>query len=224
MAVRLFRQQRLSRRSAVPPGLSRALNSKRGGSSDRGLCSGAPDAISLRLILTVIAEGELPSATHLRVRNGGERDFGIAAHHQSPGSVSLSHPVVQCVAGIFAGRCYRGDQRRGANIGQAATLTARFQGSAKVFETSLATRPYLIAAAIIAVYIVLGMLYESFIPPITILSTLPSAGVGAFLALMVLHYDFALIALIGMILLVGIVKKNDIILIDFAIAAEQEKA
>jgi multidrug efflux pump len=73
------------------------------------------------------------------------------------------------------------------SLAKPAALTARFQGSAKVFETSLATQPYLIAAAIIAVYIVLGILYESFIHPITILSTLPSAGVGAFLALMLLH-------------------------------------
>jgi hydrophobe/amphiphile efflux-1 (HAE1) family protein len=104
-----------------------------------------------------------------------------------------------------------------------ATLTGRFQGSAKVFETSLATQPYLIAAAIIAVYIVLGMLYESFIHPITILSTLPSAGVGAFLALMALDYDFSLIALIGMILLVGIVKKNAIMMIDFALVGERTR-
>jgi multidrug efflux pump subunit AcrB len=90
-----------------------------------------------------------------------------------------------------------GDLER--TLAKPATLTARFQGSARVFETSLATQPYLIAAAIIAVYIVLGMLYESFIHPITILSTLPSAGVGAFLALMILHYDFSLIALIGVI-------------------------
>ena len=102
-----------------------------------------------------------------------------------------------------------------------AALTGRFQGSARVFETSLASQPYLIAAAIIAVYIVLGILYESFIHPITILSTLPSAGVGAFLALIALHYDFSLIALIGVILLVGIVKKNAIMMIDFALVAER---
>src|SRR5204862_2406803 len=102
-----------------------------------------------------------------------------------------------------------------------AALTGRFQGSARVFETSLASQPYLIAAAIIAVYIVLGILYESFIHPITILSTLPSAGVGAFLALMLLHYDFSLIALIGVILLVGIVKKNAIMMIDFALVGER---
>jgi hydrophobe/amphiphile efflux-1 (HAE1) family protein len=107
------------------------------------------------------------------------------------------------------------------SIAKPATLTAVYQGSAKVFESSLATQPYLIAAAIIAVYIVLGILYESFIHPITILSTLPSAGVGAFLALMALHYDFSLIALIGMILLVGIVKKNAIMMIDFALVGER---
>jgi multidrug efflux pump len=104
-----------------------------------------------------------------------------------------------------------------------AGLTAVYQGSAKVFETSLATQPYLIAAAIIAVYIVLGILYESFVHPITILSTLPSAGVGAFLALMLLHYDFSLIGLIGMILLVGIVKKNAIMMIDFALVGERTR-
>jgi multidrug efflux pump len=110
------------------------------------------------------------------------------------------------------------------SMAKPATLTARFQGSAKVFETSLATQPYLIAAAIIAVYIVLGILYESFIHPITILSTLPSAGVGAFLALMALSYDFSLIALIGMILLVGIVKKNAIMMIDFALVGERTRS
>src|SRR5437588_11473417 len=104
-----------------------------------------------------------------------------------------------------------------------ATLTGRFQGSARVFQNSLATQPYLIAAAIIAVYIVLGMLYESFIHPITILSTLPSAGVGALLALIALNYDFTLIALIGVILLVGIVKKNAIMMIDFALVAERHR-
>jgi multidrug efflux pump len=109
------------------------------------------------------------------------------------------------------------------SIAKPAGLTSVYQGSAKVFESSLATQPYLIVAAIIAVYIVLGILYESFIHPITILSTLPSAGVGAFLALMALHYDFSLIALIGVILLVGIVKKNAIMMIDFALVGERTR-
>jgi hydrophobe/amphiphile efflux-1 (HAE1) family protein len=109
------------------------------------------------------------------------------------------------------------------SLAKPPALTSRYEGSAKVFESSLATQPYLIAAAIIAVYIVLGVLYESFIHPITILSTLPSAGVGAFLALMMLKYDFSLIALIGVILLVGIVKKNAIMMIDFALVGERTR-
>ena len=104
-----------------------------------------------------------------------------------------------------------------------AALSARFQGSARVFQSSLATQPYLVAAAIIAVYIVLGMLYESFIHPIVILSTLPSAGVGALLAMIALNYEFTLIALIGVILLVGIVKKNAIMMIDFALVGERTR-
>ena len=109
------------------------------------------------------------------------------------------------------------------SLARPPTLTSHFEGSARVFESSLATQPYLIAAAILAVYIVLGMLYESFIHPVTILSTLPSAGVGAFAALMALHYDFSLIALIGVILLVGIVKKNAIMMIDFALEGERKR-
>ena len=104
-----------------------------------------------------------------------------------------------------------------------AALTTRFEGSAKAFVSSLATQPYLIAAAILAVYIVLGVLYESFIHPITILSTLPSAGLGAFIALMLLQDDFSLIALIGIILLVGIVKKNAIMMVDFALDRERRQ-
>ena len=109
------------------------------------------------------------------------------------------------------------------SLAKPASLTAQFQGSAKVFESSLATQPYLIVAAIVTVYIVLGILYESFIHPITIMSTLPSAGVGAFIALMFLHYDFSLIALIGVILLIGIVKKNAIMMIDFALVGERTR-
>jgi multidrug efflux pump len=96
-----------------------------------------------------------------------------------------------------------------------------FAGTAGTFQSSLANEPLLIAAALLAVYIVLGVLYESYIHPITIISTLPSAGVGAVLALMVWHTEFSIIALIGVILLIGIVKKNAIMMIDFAIHAER---
>jgi multidrug efflux pump len=98
-----------------------------------------------------------------------------------------------------------------------------FSGTLQAFQTSLASEPILIITALLAVYIVLGILYESYIHPITILSTLPSAGVGAVLALMLFHTDLSVIALIGVVLLIGIVKKNAIMMIDFALAAEREQ-
>ena len=104
-----------------------------------------------------------------------------------------------------------------------ASVNAEFQGSAAAFEASLTNEPLLILAALIVVYIVLGVLYESYIHPITILSTLPSAGVGAILALLIFHVDLSVIALIGIILLIGIVKKNAIMMIDFALEAERDQ-
>ncbi len=103
------------------------------------------------------------------------------------------------------------------------TLLGSFQGTAQAFQDSLSSTPLLIAAAIAVVYIVLGMLYESYIHPITILSSLPSAGVGALLILMLFHYDLSVIAIIGIILLIGIVKKNAIMMIDFALEAERNE-
>ncbi len=103
------------------------------------------------------------------------------------------------------------------------SVNAEFQGTARAFEASLTNEPLLILAALIVVYIVLGVLYESYIHPITILSTLPSAGVGAILALLLFHVDLSVIALIGIILLIGIVKKNAIMMIDFALEAEREQ-
>jgi multidrug efflux pump subunit AcrB len=102
------------------------------------------------------------------------------------------------------------------------SLHGSFQGTALAFKATLANQPYLIAAAIIAVYIVLGILYESYIHPITILSTIPSAGLGALLALMAFHYELTVISLVGIILLIGIVKKNAIMMIDFALEAERK--
>jgi hydrophobe/amphiphile efflux-1 (HAE1) family protein len=104
-----------------------------------------------------------------------------------------------------------------------ATVQGAFEGTAQAFQSSLSSTPLLVAAAILVVYIVLGMLYESFIHPITILSALPSAGVGALLMLMIFGHDLSLVALIGIILLIGIVKKNAIMMIDFALVAEREE-
>jgi multidrug efflux pump len=108
-------------------------------------------------------------------------------------------------------------------IGVPASIHGSFQGTARAFQQSLANEPYLILAALIAVYVVLGILYESFVHPLTILSTLPSAGVGAVLALMVFRTEFSIMALIGVILLIGIVKKNAIMMIDFALDAERSR-
>jgi multidrug efflux pump subunit AcrB len=108
-------------------------------------------------------------------------------------------------------------------LGLPASIHADFQGTAQAFQASLDSQPLLILAALLTVYIVLGMLYESLIHPITILSTLPSAGVGALLALLLFHSELSLIALIGIILLIGIVKKNAIMMIDFAIEAERDR-
>src|SRR5258706_13373895 len=104
-----------------------------------------------------------------------------------------------------------------------ASIQAGFQGTAQAFRVSLANEPFLILAALITVYIVLGVLYESYIHPVTILSTLPSAGVGALLALIFCKSEFSTIALIGIILLIGIVKKNAIMMIDFALEAERDE-
>ena len=104
-----------------------------------------------------------------------------------------------------------------------ASIHGSLAGTAQTFQQSLNSEPLLIAAAIAAVYIVLGVLYESYIHPITILSTLPSAGVGAVLALLLFHTEFSIIALIGVILLIGIVKKNAILMIDFALEAERSQ-
>ncbi len=106
------------------------------------------------------------------------------------------------------------------SLGAPSGLTSSFAGSAKAFQESLATQPFLIASALLAIFIVLGMLYESYIHPLTIMSTLPSAGIGGLLALMLLHYDFSLIALIGIILLIGIVKKNGIMMVDVSITEQ----
>jgi HAE1 family hydrophobic/amphiphilic exporter-1 len=111
----------------------------------------------------------------------------------------------------------------GHQLGKPASLATSFQGNAQAFQDSLASTPLLIVAALVVIYLILGMLYESAIHPVTILSTLPSAGVGALLLLMIVGFDLSVIALVGIILLIGIVKKNGIMLIDFALQAERQQ-
>ena len=125
--------------------------------------------------------------------------------------------------GVSLGQAVNAVEAAEAAIGAPAALIGGFQGSAQAFQKAVASQPYLILAALTAAYIILGVLYESFIHPLTILSTLPSAGAGAFLFLMLFHEDMTLISLIGILLLIGIVKKNGIMMVDFAISAQRER-
>ena len=124
--------------------------------------------------------------------------------------------------GVALGQAVKSINAAVARIGMPASITGNFQGAAQAFQSSLASQPYLLLAAIAAIYIVLGMLYESYVHPLTIISTLPSAGLGALLMLMVFRTDLSVVALIGVILLIGIVKKNGIMMVDVARVAEQQ--
>jgi multidrug efflux pump subunit AcrB len=135
-------------------------------------------------------------------------------------SITLSFALAP---GIALSEAVAAVERAEEEIGMPANVHGSFQGTAKVFQASLKSEPLLILAALIAVYIVLGMLYESYVHPITILSTLPSAGVGALLALLITGTDLTVIALIGIILLIGIVKKNAIMMVDFALDVQRHE-
>jgi multidrug efflux pump len=151
--------------------------------------------------------------------------------HSTSAALAVNHqgqfPVVtlsfNLAPGASLGDATRAIQQAEKDIQLPASIHASFQGTAAAFQNSLSSEPWLILAAVITVYIVLGVLYESYIHPITILSTLPSAGVGAILALMITGNDLTVVALIGIILLIGIVKKNAIMMIDFALEAEREE-
>ncbi len=171
-----------------------------------------------------VREGASGTAVPLStfVKSTPSRSSPLSLSHQSQfPAVTLSFNLAP---GRGAGRCGARDPAAMAQIGAPPTLQGTFQGTAQAFQSSLSSEPYLIAAALIAVYIILGILYESYILPLTILSTLPSAGVGALLMLMIAHYDLSIIALVGVILLIGIVKKNGIMMVDFAIHAERGTA
>src|SRR5213078_4158086 len=143
----------------------------------------------------------------------------LAVNHQSQfPAVTLSFNLAP---GVALGDAITAIEGAAREIGMPPGVRASFQGTAQAFQASLANEPVLILAALVTVYIVLGILYESYIHPFTILSTLPSAGVGAILALLLCRMDLSVIALIGIILLIGIVKKNAIMMIDFALETER---
>jgi multidrug efflux pump subunit AcrB len=144
----------------------------------------------------------------------------IVSHQGQFPAVTLSFNLAP---GASLGEAVQAVEAASQQIGLPASIRGSFQGTAEAFRASLTNEPLLILAALVVVYIVLGVLYESYIHPITILSTLPSAGVGAMLALLICRTEFSIIALIGIILLIGIVKKNAIMMIDFALEAERKE-
>ncbi len=169
-----------------------------------------------RLYLTSTSGQQVPLAAFARIET---TNTPLSINHQSgtpastisfnlPPGVSLSHATAAVGSAM-------------AELGVPVSVRGSFAGTANAFQKSLSSQPWLIAAAIVTIYLVLGMLYESLVHPVTILSTLPSAGVGALLALMLFRTEFSIIALIGVILLIGIVKKNAIMMIDFAIVRQR---
>ena len=177
--------------------------------------TGAPTANGA----TVTTSGApVPINTFTRIRSGST---SLSVNHQG------QFPVVtlsfNLAPGASLGDATKAIQQAEKDIQLPPSIHPAFQGTAAAFQNSLSSEPYLILAAVVTVYIVLGVLYESYIHPITILSTLPSAGVGAILALMLTGNDLTVVALIGIILLIGIVKKNAIMMIDFALEAEREE-
>jgi multidrug efflux pump len=167
-----------------------------------------PQATASQVPLAAIAQFK-PTNTPLTVNHQGQFASATIAFNLKPG-MSLSDATTAIDETML-------------KIGVPPTVHGSFQGSAKAFQESLSSQPWLIMAALFTIYIVLGVLYESYVHPLTIISTLPSAGVGAILALLACHTEFSIIALIGVILLIGIVKKNAIMMIDFALHAEREQ-
>jgi len=180
---------------------------------------GDPASLDKIYVKSPVTNNQVPISTFVKLDTTKTNYLSIAHQGQFP-AVTLSFNLAQ---GASLGEAVSAIQEAEAQMKLPSTIIGTFQGNAQAFQSSLSTTPYLIAAALVVVYIILGVLYESYIHPITILSTLPSAGVGAILILMMFHFDLSVIALIGIILLIGIVKKNAIMMIDFALEAERNR-
>jgi HAE1 family hydrophobic/amphiphilic exporter-1 len=180
---------------------------------------GDPGSLNKIYIKSPLTNQQVPLSTFTHWDTGHTSYLSINHQGQFP-AVTLSFNLAP---GVALGEAVTAIQKTTATIRMPAAILGTFQGTAQAFQSSLKTAPLLILAALVAVYIILGVLYESYIHPLTILSTLPSAGVGALLMLMVFHFDLSVVGLIGIILLIGIVKKNGIMMVDFAIHAEREE-
>jgi multidrug efflux pump subunit AcrB len=145
----------------------------------------------------------------------------LVVNHQGQfPSVTISFNLMP---GTSIGQAVSAIQQAEKDLGKPLSLQTSFQGNAQAFGASLSSTPILIVAALVVIYLILGMLYESLVHPLTIISTLPAAGLGALLLLLAVHYDLSVIAIVGIILLIGIVKKNGIMLVDFAMHVEQNE-
>jgi HAE1 family hydrophobic/amphiphilic exporter-1 len=179
---------------------------------------GDPAALDRIFLRSPTTNGEVPLSAFAKWTTHPIEPLSISHQGQFP-AITISFNLAQ---GTALGQATEAIEKAKAELNVPATINTTFQGNAQAFQESLSTVPLLIVAALIVVYLILGILYESYIHPITILSTLPSAGVGALLTLMLFHFDFSLVALIGVILLIGIVKKNGIMMVDFAIVATRD--
>ncbi|WPN59054.1 multidrug efflux RND transporter permease subunit [Pseudomonas sp. P9_31] len=159
--------------------------------------------------LSALAKFDAPTIGPLSIAHDGMFPAANLSFNLAPG-VALGDAVIML-------------NQAKAEIGMPAAISGNFQGAAQAFQSSLASQPWLILAALVAVYIILGVLYESFVHPLTIISTLPSAGLGAVIMLWICGQDFSIMALIGLVLLIGIVKKNGILMIDFALEAQRNR-
>jgi multidrug efflux pump len=174
--------------------------------------------------LSIPPNAQLPKGAQvplLSFANYGLTNTPLAVNHQgqfAASTISFNLPL-----GVSLSQATVAIQKTMDRLGVPGSIRGSFQGTARTFQESLNSQPWLILAALIAIYIVLGILYESYVHPVTILSTLPSAGVGALLALMIFNTDFSIMALIGVILLIGLVKKNAILMIDFALDKERKE-
>jgi HAE1 family hydrophobic/amphiphilic exporter-1 len=180
---------------------------------------GDPNTLNKIYIKSPLTNQQVPLSAFTRYDTGHTSYLSINHQGQFP-AVTLSFNLAPNAA---LGDAVKAIQKTAATIHMPGAILGTFQGTAQAFQSSLNTAPLLILAALLVVYIILGVLYESYIHPLTILSTLPSAGVGALLMLMLFHFDLSVVGLIGIILLIGIVKKNGIMMVDFAIHAERNE-
>jgi HAE1 family hydrophobic/amphiphilic exporter-1 len=180
---------------------------------------GSLDTLNKIYLKSPTTGDQVPLSTFATWTSVPVRPLSISHQGQFP-AITISFNLAQ---GVALGQATEAVQKAMVELGAPTTLNSSFQGTAQAFQQSLGTVPLLILAALVVVYLILGILYESYIHPVTILSTLPSAGVGALAILMLFGFDFSLIALIGIVLLIGIVKKNGIMMVDFAITAERDE-